>query len=115
MAGSALPFSIATFGGLLLWTATAVAGGRAEPWDSPLYWTVSYPAALAFCLVLGLVFPERPWRWALVLIGSQLLVMAFSSPGLGLLPLGLVMLGILSLPGVVLARIGGRIGRRAGD
>jgi hypothetical protein len=99
-----LPCTLASLIGLALWTATAVIGDRAEPWDSTLYWSVSYPVALALAVAIGFLFPERPWRWAALLIGSQALVIAMSAPGLGLLPLGLVMLAVLALPAMALAQ-----------
>jgi hypothetical protein len=97
--------------GTALWTATAIAGGRAEPWDSALYWSASYPSALALAAAIGFLFPDRPWRWAVVLVFTQLPVMAVSAPGLGLLPLALVMLGLLSLPAILLAAVAARIRR----
>jgi len=111
MTRAALAFMAAAIGGLILWTATAIAGGRAEPWDSEIYWTASYPAALVLSLGLGLAFPDRPWRWALVLIGSQLVVMASSPSDFGLLPLGLIVLAILSVPAAILAGLGAAIRR----
>lgn len=79
-------------------------GGRREPWDSSAYWTVSYPVAIALAGVLGYVFPEKPWRWALVLMFTQIAVMIVGGSGFGLLPLGVILLAVLSLPGVALAR-----------
>lgn len=107
-------YLIAAIGGVALWTATALVGGRTEPWDTGLYWSVSYPLALVAAAVLGYVFPSRPWRWALVLIYSQVLVMLVSGSGLGLLPLGLVLLAFLCLPAVALARFGAFARHRAG-
>jgi hypothetical protein len=106
------PLLIAGAVGLALWTATAVASGRPEPWDSGLYWSTSYPAALALSAVLGLAFPQGAWRWAAVLVGSQLFVMLASGPGLGLLPLGLIALAVLSLPAIVAAELAAVAGRR---
>ena len=54
----------AAVGGTALWATTALLGGRAEPWDSGFYWTISYPLALIGAMVLGYAFPGRPWRWA---------------------------------------------------
>ena len=93
-------------GGTALWAATAIAGDRAEPWDSGLYWTVSYPFALMLSGAFGFGFPRHPWRWALLLLYSQLAVMLLSGAGLGLLPLGLILLGVLSLPALVVAKLG---------
>jgi hypothetical protein len=102
-------YLIATVGGLALWTTTALLGGRAEPWDTGLYWTISYPLALIGATVLGYVFPSRPWRWALVLVYSQVFVLMVSGSGFGLLPLGLVLLAILCLPAFALAKFGAHI------
>lgn len=107
-------YLIAAMGGMALWGATALLGGRAEPWDSGLYWTISYPLALIGAMALGYVFPGRPWRWAVVLVYSQLLVLMASGSGFGLLPLGLVLLGILCLPAIALARAGAKLRLRTG-
>ena len=96
-------------GGLALWITTTLLGGRAEPWDSGWYWTISYPLSLIGAAVLGYVFPSRPWRWALVLVYSQALVLAASGSGFGLLPPGLVLLAILCLPAIGLAKLGARV------
>lgn len=105
---------IALFGSLLLWIATAAISGRAEPWDAGFYWILSYPLALVLAGVLGYHHPQRPWRWALVVIYSQMIIMLFSGGSFGLLPLGLIMLGVLSLPAIVAAKLGARWARRAG-
>ena len=76
--------------------------------------TAARRAALIGAAVLGYAFPNRPWRWALVLVCSQMLVMMASGSGLGLLPLGLLLLAILSLPAVAIARFGARMRLRAG-
>jgi hypothetical protein len=104
-------YLVAATGGLALWSATALVGGRAEPWDTGLYWSLSYPVALGAAVVLGYVFPIRPWRWAIVLIYSQAVVMLGLGSGLGLLPLGLVLLAFLCLPAVALAGAG-KLARR---
>lgn len=114
MVRAVLPFTVAVVAGVALWTAAAIAGGRREPWDSALYWSTSYPAALALAVALGLVFPDRPWRWAVALVCSQILVMAASSPSFDLLPLGMIVLAVLSLPAALLAEAGGYVRRRAG-
>jgi hypothetical protein len=112
--GAGLAYAIAAVGGVALWSATTFLGGRAEPWDNGLYWTVSYPLALLAAAALGFVYPNRPWRWALILIFSQLVVLFASGSGLGLLPLGLFVLGALSLPALALARFGALASRWMG-
>ena len=89
--------------GLALWTAAALLGHRAEPWDAPSYWTIAYPAAIALSGALGFAFPQRPWRWVLALMFMQLPVMILGGSGFSLLPMGLILMAVLSLPGIGLA------------
>jgi hypothetical protein len=102
--------------GLLLWSAAAYVSEKREPWDSDLYWTLFYPLAVLLSGIFGAIFGERPWRWALCVIFAQLAVMAASGPGsgsnLGLLPLGAMMLAILSVPAIGLALLAAKLRRR---
>lgn len=107
-----LAYAFSILAGLLHWSAAAHFGQRREPWDSELYWTLFYPVAVLLCGILGVVFPDRPWRWALCLIFSQLVVMVASGSGFGLLPLGAVMLAILSVPAIGAALLAARFSRR---
>ena len=95
--------------GLLLWGASAQLGHNREPWDSALYWQASYPLAILLSAALGFAFPTRPWRWALVLMFGQALVMIATGSGLSLFPLGLAVLLLLSLPPAAASEIAGRI------
>ena len=98
--------------GLLLWSAAAHVSEKREPWDSELYWTLFYPLAVLLSGIFRAVFAQRPWRWALCVIFAQLAVMAASGSGFGLLPLGAVMLAILSVPAVGAALLAARFFRR---
>lgn len=100
---------VAVLFGLALWAATAYFGGRQEPWDSPLYWSASYPLALTASGLLGFWAPRQPWRWAALLIFSQILVLAASASDISLLPLGLIVLACLALPAIGLAQVGARL------
>ena len=95
--------------GLTLWTITAAVTGKREPWDAGTYWTVSYPIAVIGSAVLGFLFPERAWRWAVTLMLMQLVVMAAMGSDFGLLPLGLIVLALLAAPatlaGVLAAKL----------
>ena len=107
-----LAFALSFLAGILLWSVTAWAGHRSEPWDSDIYWSAAYPLSLLISAALGFLFPLRPWRWAAILIFSQLLVMLARGSGLSLLPLGLVMLVCLTLPAAALAWAGARVRSR---
>jgi hypothetical protein len=77
---------------------------RREAWDTELYWLVGLPLCY---LVAGWLGPQRIWRWPLVMMATQVLVMLLPSrSGFSLLPLGLVLFAILALPGILTAWIG---------
>lgn len=99
-----------------IWGWVAVSSGRAEPWDAPQFWTLAYPAALGVCAVFGFVWPQRPWRWALIVFAMLLAVMSAGGAAAGssfsMMPLGIVALAVLGLPGVLLAALAGWVRRR---
>jgi hypothetical protein len=95
---SVLPYFLSALAGLGLWALTAALTGKHEPWDAGSYWTVSYPLAVIGSAVLGFLFPQQPWRWAVVLMLMQVVVMIATGSDLSLLPLGLVALAVLSVP-----------------
>ncbi len=100
------PYLIALLGGSALWVLTSLVSGRAEAWDAPMYWSVTYPLALLLAGVLGYRAPRRAWRWGLAVILVQAPVMLLTSGGsMGLLPLGLALFAILSLPAIAAAMI----------
>lgn len=100
-AGAAYRAALA--GGALLWFATAAISGRAEAWDSSLYWTVAYPLTVGLAGWLGYRAPERPWRWGLSAMLAQAVALAVTGADFGLLPLGLILFSVLALPAVGLA------------
>jgi hypothetical protein len=106
---------MAAIAGGILWFLTSAIGGRREPWDTALYWSVAYPIAIVIAGTLGYMFPQRPWRWALVVMFMQGAVMIVGGSGFGLLPLGLILLGVLSLPAVAVASLTARMRRQKGD
>jgi hypothetical protein len=62
----------------------------------------------------GFFRPEKPWRWGIAPFVGQLVWMLAQGAG-NLLPLGVVMFGILSLPAIAAAKFGARIAlKRAG-
>ncbi len=86
-------------GGTVLWLVTMAATGSREAWDSPHYWSITYPICIAYGALLGFLDPERPWRWGLALMMVQFLVMMFTSGNSwNLLPIGIAYMLIVSLP-----------------
>lgn len=86
-----------------LWSLTAQMGGKREPWDYDGYWTAAYPTAVLFSGLLGFLFPRMPWLWALITIFSQAGVMIARGAELGMLPFGMILMALLSVPAVLVA------------
>lgn len=106
-------FLLALAGGALIWVLIGVISGRAEAWDSPLYWQLGYPLSLVLAGWLGYRCPVRTWRWGLAVLLVQPAVMVLTSGnGFGLLPLGLILFTVLALPAVLVARVGSSISHR---
>jgi len=100
--------------GALLWFVATVSAGGREPWDTGEYWAVYLPIACALSGLLGFVFPERTWRWAVAVMLAQMPVM-WVIHGLGSLWIpGIVMLLVLALPGMLIAALGGLIRKSRG-
>ena len=95
----------------VLWITTAAWTGRREAWDSSLYWTAAYPVAFVVSAVLGYRVPRRPWRWAVTLMIAQAVTLAVSTADVGLLPLGLIVFAILSVPLCAGAFLGAKLQR----
>jgi len=106
-------FGAAAIAGAVLWQVTAMISGRNEAWDSSLYWTVAYPLGLLVAGVLARLNPDRPWRWALVMMWAQPVMMALTSGSdFGLLPLGLILFGFLAIPPMGVAHVAGTLRRK---
>ena len=97
-------YAVALGGGASLWLLTSLISGRAEAWDAPMYWSVTYPLAILLAGVLGYRAPRRAWRWGLAVMLAQAPVLLLTSGGsMNLLPLGLALFGVLALPSVAVA------------
>jgi hypothetical protein len=59
---------------------------------------------------LGFVEADRPWRWGIAPLVGQFSWMLFTQGPGNLLPLGLVVFGVLSVPSIMTARIGAFFG-----
>ena len=112
-----LPAVLAFFIVAADWELARQLGNRREAWDAPLFWQLAYSLLLLAALLMGMVWRERPWRWAAWLIVGQItwsLALAFAQDGVpNLLPLGLVLFAALGVPCLLAAYAGRWIGEKA--
>jgi hypothetical protein len=102
----------AVSGGALMWILVSLASGRKEAWDSGLYYAAGIPAVCVLSLILGYLAPNRPWRWGVEPCIGQFASMLLSQGPGSLLPLGVIMFGVFSIPSVLAAQLGAAFGRR---
>jgi hypothetical protein len=105
-------YLLAAVCGAAIWILIALASGRNEAWDSNSYFSVGIPAVCLVSLAFAFFEPNRSWRWGVLPMVGQFFWMLIS-PGPGsLLPLGVIVFGVLSIPPIVAARIGAFIATR---
>jgi hypothetical protein len=103
---------VVTVVALAYWFAVSAATGHAEPWDAPGYLTFHYPLSLGLALIFGALFDRGAWRWGVIVIFAQLVVMLVWG-GVGpLIVVGLAILAGLSIPAAFLAEVAARVRRR---
>ncbi|HTN44425.1 MAG TPA: hypothetical protein VMN77_11580 [Nitrospiria bacterium] len=103
---------IAAAGGALVWIVLSGVSHHREAWDSELYFIYGIPVICVVAAVLAYVEPQQPWRWAVTPFAAQGVWM-FLTQGLGsMFPIGLVVLGIFSIPALLTAALGASLGRR---
>jgi hypothetical protein len=105
-----VPLAIAVVAGILAWDLVRLLGEHADAWDDPYYWTIALPLMLGTAFMLGLGFPEHPWRWGLAIVFAQATwatFLDFAGDGeISLLPDGLLTFALVALPCVLAAYVG---------
>lgn len=97
--------------GVSLEVLITAASGRREAWDSRLYWIAGVPVAMLASLAIGFLARAGDWVWTVLVVPAQLTAMAVRSRDLSLLPLGIVLGAILSLPFLTAAFVGQKLRR----
>ena len=105
-------YGLAIVTGILAWVVVSNATGRREAWDSQWYFLISVPVVCIVSAVLGFVAPSKPWRWGVAPLVGQFSWMLFTQGPGNLLPLGVVVFGVLSVPSIITARIGAFFGSK---
>lgn len=105
-------FAISIKTGLLFWFLVSFSSGNAEPRDSSNYFSLVYPLALLTSALLGAVFPTRAWLWGVLMMLSQVPVVAMLS-GVGpLLFAGLAYAAALAVPAAGVSALAGYLRQR---
>jgi hypothetical protein len=99
------------FIGLAVWLLVCAVSDRREAWDSGLYWLYGLPLMSLAGGAAGFLAPARSWRWGLLVTAPQPLVLFIQNPSGSMLPLGLILFLVLSLPCVLAALLGSWICR----
>ncbi|HSF59766.1 MAG TPA: hypothetical protein VLD83_16955 [Candidatus Binatia bacterium] len=92
--------------GAAIWILIALASGRREAWDSGLYFSVGIPAVCLLSMAFAFLEPNRSWRWGILPLAGQFVWMLLSQGPGNLLPLGVIVFGLLSIPSIIAAWIG---------
>ena len=98
--------------GAAIWILISLVSGRNEAWDSGLYFQFGIPAVCLVALAFAYHQPAHPWRWGVLPMAGQLVWMVLSQGVGNMLPLGVIVFGILSIPPVIAAWIGAFVATR---
>ncbi len=97
-------YGVAVGIGITMWIVVSSLSGRREAWDSEWCFLISVPVICSVSAALGFLEASRPWRWGVTpLIGQFSWMLLTQGPG-NLLPLGIVVFGVLSVPSIMTAR-----------
>lgn len=91
------------------WFMVGAVDGVHEPWDAARYWWLWYPLSLVIAGVGGRYLRRRAWLAGVIVTFAQVPVMAIGGAGGPLWVVGLLMLGVLALPAVIVATVAGRL------
>jgi len=105
-------YGLAVLVGIVVWIGVSTASGRREAWDSEWYFLIGMPLVCLTSASFGMIEPSRPWRWGVAPLVGQFFWMLFTQGPGNLLPLGVVVFGMLSVPSIITARIGAFLGGR---
>jgi hypothetical protein len=95
------------------WIAVCALQGRAEAWDSGLYFGVVMPALCVLSAWAGWKRPTRAWRWPLSIVAGQAAGLVVTGSGsLSLGPLPFVALFVVGAPCFIAASIAAVLARR---
>ena len=98
-------YVISVLSGVLVWIVVSAVSGKKEAWDSSWY-GAGYAFICAVSITLGYLKPVQTWRWGVLPFMGQFVWMLISQEVGNLLPLGIIVFGVMSLPAAIAAKMG---------
>ena len=108
-------YAIAIGTGLLVWVSTAWVSGKTEAWDTPEYFSLGIPFMCLVAVALAVMEPKRPWRWAFLPLLAQAALMTLQQGFGNLMPAGILVFLVLSVPLLIAAWIGAFLGKKLNE
>jgi len=93
--------------GAVVWSVFKVIAHTQDPTELLSYWQIGYPVSILLSGIMGLIFPDRPWRWGTYIIWVQFVMGLIITKGdLNQLSLGIVFYMLLTVPCIGLGYAG---------
>jgi peptidoglycan/LPS O-acetylase OafA/YrhL len=99
-------YVVAIGAGLLVWISMSLLYGKSEGWDTPEYFGIGIPFLCIVAGALAIKEPKRAWRWAFLPLLAQAVFMTLQQGFGNMMPFGILVFLVLSLPLLVSAYIG---------
>jgi len=99
-------------GGAAVWIVVSGVSGRTEAWDAGLYFSLGMPVVCLMSMAFAYFEPSRPWRWGVAPFAGQFAWLLISQGPGNLLPLGIAVFAVLSIPAILLARVAASVAAR---
>ena len=107
-------YVISVLSGVLVWIVVSAVSGKKEAWDSSWY-GAGYAFICVVSITLGYLKPVQTWRWGVLPFVGQFVWMLLSQGVGNLMPLGIIVFGVMSLPAVIAAKVEAYFGKMRVD
>lgn len=99
--------------GAIVWIVFKTIAQTKDPTELLSYWQIGYPISIFFSGIMGIFFPDRPWRWGIIIIWVQFFLGLITTKGdLNLLPPGMLFYALLTVPCIISGYIGAWVSKK---